>query len=398
MRLFDDIARTDGSPAPRAESHFAFLNRVDRPFFAASRDLLEEWFTRFPSDAQRDLQRRFRSDDNAQHEAAFWELYLHEIHRALGFELDRDPVVPGTSKRPDFLVLGGAKPFYLEATVVSYSKAETAQRRRSALLIDMVNEAFNPDFSVMVGTAAGGPSAPRREEVVGPIEKWLSTFDWDDARALAEAGRWDPPERVFTIREDSILFLRPGPKPPDARGDREAFPTVSAGPRSGGILNEGKNIYDDLHDKASRYGQPDHPFVLAALCTRELVEDRDVEFALYGPEVFRIPIRPGGGIAGEAELSRNPMGLWQRGTAQRATRVSAVLTAVQLAPWWVAGVPPTLWTNPWATKPLEAELPWRTISGDLTENRLITTDATRAPHEILGLAEDWPGPGRPFED
>ena len=42
LRLFDDRARTDPSPAPRAESHFGFLNRVDRPYFAAVRDLLED--------------------------------------------------------------------------------------------------------------------------------------------------------------------------------------------------------------------------------------------------------------------------------------------------------------------------------------------------------------------
>jgi hypothetical protein len=46
LQLFDDIERTDPSAAPRGESHFAFLNRIDRPYFAAVRDLLENWFTR----------------------------------------------------------------------------------------------------------------------------------------------------------------------------------------------------------------------------------------------------------------------------------------------------------------------------------------------------------------
>ena len=395
MTLFDDIARTDGSPAPRAESAFGFLKRVDRPYFAAVRNLLEDWFTRFPADARKDLQRRFRSDDGAEHLAAFWELYLHEVHLRLGFQLERDPQVPGTRKRPDFLVRGGAQPFYLEATVVTYDKTEAAQRRRDALLVDLVNEAFDPNFSVMIATAAAGPTTPKRAEVVDPIEEWLARFDWEAVHALVAAGQWKPAEELFTLR-DSVLALRPWPKPPQARGQRGDWPTVVAGPASGGVMNEGQHIYDDLHHKASRYGRPDHPFVLAALCLRDFAQDRDVEFALYGPEVFRIPIRPDGGDAGEATIERNPMGLWQRGTQQRATRVSAVLTAVQLAPYFVARNAPTLWTNPWAAKALEAELPWRTVSGDLAENRLVTADATRAPHEILGLPEDWPGTGRPF--
>jgi len=129
-RLFDDRERADRSPASRAESHFAFLNRIDLPYFATVRRLLEEWFARFPSEAQKDVRARFRSDDDAECLGAFWELYLHEIHSRLGFKLKRDPEVPGTSRRPDFIVSGGTRPFYLEATVVSYNKNESAQRQR----------------------------------------------------------------------------------------------------------------------------------------------------------------------------------------------------------------------------------------------------------------------------
>jgi hypothetical protein len=395
LRLFDDLSRTDRSPASSAESHFAFLNRVDRPYFAAVRDLLEDWFTRFPAEAQKDLRARFRSDDKAQCLGAFWELYLHETHRCLGFELERDPAVPGTTRRPDFLIRGGAKPFYLEATTITYNKREAAQRRREDLLVDLISEAFDPDFFVTMGRVAPGPTAPRRNEVIGPIERWLSSLDWESAYALSERHEWVPPEEEFRPR-GAYFLLRAHPRWPRIRGNRN-FPTIAAGPGRAGFHNEGDPIYEDLHDKASRYGRPDHPFVIAALCLRDFVEDRDVEFALYGPEVFRVPIRPEGG-GGEAYVDRNPRGLWQRGAKQRATRVSAVLAAVQLAPYTVTRSAPTLWTNPWAAKPLEAELPWRTVSGDLEANSLVTTEATREPHEILGLPSDWPGPGRPFDD
>jgi hypothetical protein len=394
LRLFDDRRRSDPSPAPRAESHFRFLNRVDRPYFAAVRDVLEDWFTHFPRDAQKDLRARFRSDDNSECLGAFWELYLHEVHRRLGFELKRDPEVPGTTKRPDFLVRGGRRPFYLEATTVTYNRAEAAQRRRENLLVDLVNEAFDPDFFVSMGRVAAGPTTPRREEVIAPIERWLAGLDWDSAHALMERGEWVGPEREFRPR-DSFCNLRAYPRSPRVRGDR-GFPTVAMGPGRAAYHNEGPPIYHDLHDKASRYGRPDHPFVIAALCLRDFVEDRDVEFALYGPEVYRIPIRPDGGEVGEGYLDRDTRGLWQRGTKQRATRVSAILAAVHLAPYTVARAAPTLWTNPWAAKPLEAELPWRTMSGDLERNSLVTTEATREPHKILGLPSDWPGPGRPF--
>ncbi len=361
--------------------------------FASVRELLETWFASFPAEAQADVRSRFRSADQAEYLGAFWEIYLHEVHCRLGFDLHRDPTVPETSKRPDFLVRGDGRRFYLEATVVTYSRFEAAQRRRDGLLVDLVNEAFDPDFAVFMGTAAAGPTTPRRSEVVEPIQEWLSGFDWETERALVEQGQHNRAERTFTPR-DSVLTLQPYPKPPQSRGD-PSFPTVAAGPTQGGVVDEASHIYSDLHDKASHYGRPDHPFVIAALCLRDFVEDRDIDAALYGPEVFRIPILPEGG-AGTAYVDREPMGLWQRGTEQRATRVSGVLTAIGLGPYFVATMPLTLWTNPWASMPLEAELPWRTVSGDLASNRLVTADATRQPHEILGLPPDWP-PGRPFD-
>jgi hypothetical protein len=82
----------------QAESHFGFLNRVDSAYFAAVRDLMEEWFTRFPASGQKDLRARFRSGDRGQSVGAFWKLYLHELHARLGFELEREPEVPAEGR------------------------------------------------------------------------------------------------------------------------------------------------------------------------------------------------------------------------------------------------------------------------------------------------------------
>ena len=52
-----------------------------------------------------------------------------------------------------------------------------------------------------------------------------------------------------------------------------------------------------------------------------------------------------------------------------------------------------------ADRPLAAEgVPWKTVTGDLAENRLVTREATRSPAEIFGLPPDWPGPDGPFDN
>jgi hypothetical protein len=143
-------------------------------------------------------------------------------------------------------------------------------------------------------------------------------------------------------------------------------------------VDERQYVEDNLRDK-SKYGQPDLPFVIAALCDRSLVTERLIEWALYGPEAVTVPIRSGVGRMNEAFLARNPRGLWQRGAEPQVTRVSAVLTAKHVGPFVVASSDLTLRKNPWAGRPLTDDLPWRTVTGDLHQNRLVTTEPTASP-------------------
>jgi hypothetical protein len=398
LRLFDDLERDSRSPAKRAESQFAFLNRTGRPYFGPVRDLLEDWFSHFPPDVQPALRSRFRKDDPGQNMGAFWELYLHEAHRRLGFAIQYEPPVPGTGRSPDFLFERADERFYLEATLVMYPDAQMAARRRRDLLLDVVDEAFDQDFYVRVVTAVPGFATPRRQEYIDRIETWLAQQNWATARRAAEDGEWTAPTERFEIG-GSVVVLEAHPKPDGLRGNRET-PTIWAGPMEGGVFDEPVPIYKDLKAKAKAYGRPGAPYVIAALCLRDFVTSNDVEAALYGKEVVQIPIGPNGGAVGPAYLTRDFQGLWQRGQTPTYRRVTGVLSGIHIAPWTVAQNPLTLWLNPWAehSLPNSSDLPWKTVTGDVEENALVTRDATRPPHDIFGLPDDWPGPGGPFDD
>lgn len=395
-RLFDPGPRTDRSPSSRSESRFAFLNRVDRPYFAIVRDLLEEWFRHVPPRVQAGIRRRFRQDDAGQHVGAFWELFLHEAHRRLGFTIEFEPSVPGTERRPDFLLERDGNRHYLEATLVGYSNAEIARRQRQDRLLDMVDSAFDADFYVTVRVAVAGTRTPRRRAIVDPIETWLAGLSWSSAWKAAQAREWEAPERTFRAA-GSVVTLEAHPKPPHARYDRKVR-MIWAGPAEGGVFDESGPILKDLRAKAKAYGRPDAPYVIAALCTRDFATSNDIEQALYGREVVQVPIDPAGGPAGEVQASRDFNGLWQRGQAQRYTRVSGVLGAFGVAPWSVAEASIILWLNPWASRPLDVDLPWRTVRGDLEANALVGTDAAMTLHELFRVPPEWPQPGGPFDD
>src|SRR6266508_6440058 len=99
--LFDPTERTYTGPADEAEPHFTYWNRSARPLARHIRQELELWYAHYP-DGTNDLRSRFRSADDVQHQAAFFELFLHELLLRLGCTVEIHPAVPGTSKRPEF--------------------------------------------------------------------------------------------------------------------------------------------------------------------------------------------------------------------------------------------------------------------------------------------------------
>ena len=152
----------------------------------------------------------------------------------------------------------------------------------------------------------------------------------------------------------------------------------------GGIVNDPPAILDDLKDKASKFGKPPKPLVIALLCALDFATDHDIEQALFGPDVVHVRIGAQGPL-GEPRLARDPRGFWQHGRRQRASRVSAVLSAIHLNPWSVAETSLGLWRNPRATNPLPDCLPWATTDVDLRTGLPVHRAATSEPRVVLGV-------------
>jgi hypothetical protein len=381
--LFDGRRRDDDAYRRPNETTYAFLDRVSRPEMAAPREMLNTWFERYPADHREKLRSRLLGKQPSDFDGAFWELYLHEVHCRLGFTITIEPAMPGVTTRPDFLMERDGGAFYVEATVVGRSAREVADQRRETDIVAIVNDAYHPDFSVRVRGFAPGPQQVAKRKIIAAVDRWMAKLDWSIERGRMTDFRRDPHHIEI---EGSHLFVLPYPRDPEVRGDR-SWPTVVSGPSHFGVKNEPPTIRDDLDDKATKFGRPDKPYAIAVLCQRDLVDERDVEQALFGPEVVSIPVGPDG-PAGDARLQRDPQGFWQRGERKQATRVSAVLSTIHLHAWSAHMVPLRLWHNPWAARPLSVELPWAAVVPDLAANQLVRREATGTPAGLLELPID----------
>lgn len=386
VTLFDDVERTDASPAGYEENSFSFLNRVDQPYWERVRDELERWYADYPDEEHGfGLRARFRDAAAPQHFGAWWELYLHRLFRCLSFQVEVEPGVVGG--RPDFRMTRDSASFLMEATT-SFSGIVDEERHpeREAPILAAIDKAQHPNFFVRAEFEKVGKEQPRVSEIVEPLERWLDGLDADD---VLQRGYFDAPELPLPVR-DWKLRLAAFAVQPEARG-RPDHRLLGMPPGMAGYINDRVKLAAALARKGGKY-KPTEPFILAVLLMSDgSVDHEDIEAALLGPVVYPIdPDRPG-----MERPFRQPNGFWIRGNKPRGTRISAVLTGNNLLPWNVVRTWPRLWPNPWASRPLPVSLPFpRGIANE--RGAVEYEDVAGAPNSILGLREDWPGPEDAF--
>jgi hypothetical protein len=392
--LFAEKDRSDPAIKRASESTYRFLDRVDDPVFARVRDLFSAWLDRYRAtqspEACRDLVGRLKSKQDPQCYAAFWELYLHELHARLGFAIEAHPESE-TDARPDFVLERGGTRFYLEAVMPSPAIGSTGLSPNAQTVIEQVQRARSDDFMLSLKFVVGGPDTPRTRSTVARIERWLEALHWDDwAQGGIQAN--DYPEAQLRVG-DWTIGVQARPRSPELRGNRD-FPTVVSFPPSSGFPDAMADaLVPTLAEKAAKYGDPDAPYVIAVYVMSAMSSSGTAGRALFGSEV---PLEVGRHPTGFAGSRIERRGLWTPNASSRG-RVSALLAAPSFDFNYsaVARVLPRCWRNPWAMRPLEAGLPFASSTVSADEATVENRAAAVAPHELFELPEDWPG--QPFQ-
>lgn len=340
MRLFDDLQRDELGPRPQAEPEFSYLNGSGRGAVDRIRQLLEQWFSEFPvGDDKKDVREKFRSPIAAQHQGAFFELFLHALHRSSGCCLSLHPrPANGTGRRPDFLVQPPNSPsFYLEGTIATgESDIERGQQASLATLQDELNKLNSPNFFIGVELRGSPRTQPPGRKLRAFLEARLRDLDPDKVLAASKNER-----QVFTPRweyeHDGLrLVFFPIPKSESLRGKPGVRPLGLWFPGMQWGVGQG-DIEMAIRRKANRYGSLDRPYVVAVSVLEEALDTEDIISALFGRSAS----------FGTAEKPRN-------------RRISAALIATRLYPWSVPRAQVCLYHHPWAHTSLEwREWPFR---------------------------------------
>lgn len=386
LTLFDDIVRRGDGPADFAESWFPYLNRTGRADAAQVRELLENWLLRFPVAGRADLLGRFRSDDDRSFFGAFFELYMHEVMRRLGYEVE---LYRTSTRAPDFLCRRRGRGFYLEATVVlAEGERSVGAERRVGRAYDAINRMHCPDFSLWIEEGGAPPCDLSGRRIRDAVSQFVSSLNYAECRSrIADGLDLDRlPNRTFNF-DGWRVSVSAIPLAPEYRG-RQELPIGSWGPDEMHRVDRVTPLRKALRHKAGHYGQLDSPFVIAVSTPVERTKHSEVVEALFGTETYR--------EQGVARLSRHA-GLLLGPDGPQYTRVSGVVVAPMLTPWSIGQCILAVYPNPWAALPLQRLLGELPGYASRDEELRMVPYAGRGPEEIFGLAPEWPTDGQSSE-
>jgi hypothetical protein len=383
--VFDEIDRTTSGAASRVSSAFNYLNTSNRTEASRVRALVDDLFRRYPASHRKDLKRRLRSIDNITHASAFFELALHEILLCTGHKIVAvEPTVPGTDKKPDFLVESseGAR-FYLEATLATgRSNADEAAQRRLNQALHIIDTMGSPDYFLdlsIVGIPTDNiPAATFRHR----LRSWLRQLRYEDVVAAWEQRAHAVPS--FDYVEHGVEFhIRPYPRK-NTRGDpnERAIGVQSLEPFVG---RPELPIRAAITGKAGRYGALPLPYIIAVNAMGNYPREDHAIDALFGSPSVAVYQTDDGLRHRDV---RQPDGAWRGPGGPEYTRVSAVISTERVDPWHIGLRRARLILNPWAARP--DQFSNLTIDRREVKNEILVESEGAALREILEVPENWP--------
>lgn len=380
----------DLESAGRAMSTYEFLKRCSRPACRRIRDQLEEWFEHYPESDSDELKSRVRSGNEDHFRSAFWELYLHEFLRRLGYSVEVHPELDTEGgKRPDFLARHPDNENVLVEAASTKKKTEepSGPGQQKDEVIDAINELSHPDFRLRLGESnlrSWPEEPPSRNRVRAELRQWLETLDYQSLRAkLEEHGLEAMPEKELDLRGWEVTFTAI-PKTVTQRGSEDG--------RIIGLQNTGVQWVDTstpirkrVREKAGRYGDVMRPYVVAVNIADPMIDEIDIREALFGDEVLQIPMDapPDAGT-----MTRKPNGAWIGPEGPINTRVSSVLLGIDVEPWRIAKAPLVLCHNPWAQRRIEG--PLTALPEYKPTDEEYRKEEGAHPRSMFGLPAEWP--------
>jgi len=347
--IFHNIELSNEIVSKYQEPIYAFLCKSPSEEAEFARKVIERWFSYYPKTEQDNFISRLQTNDDQEFNSAFFELFIHELSRCIGYDITFHPELENNkAKRPDFKLILGSEEFYLECiTTNELSSEEKRAEKIINIFLDGINGIESEDFFISI-KPEGIPTKPiNGRKIVNDLRKWLSSLDYDEVERNFSKGSYDQISKEY--KTDEVVFeITIIPKYKN-RGKIDRLIGCQMG--VGKWLNTKEVIRKAITKKATRYGKLKIPFLLAINVISLSCDTSDVMEALFGTEKFIYRY-----TENEILPPINTREKDGRISPKINTRLSGVLVVENLNPWNIHNKIPVLYLNPWAKIPYEGKL------------------------------------------
>jgi hypothetical protein len=376
--LFPEIVRSRTEPKKRGERLFDFYNDCARAGYDEFRSFVNQWIAELPFLDQAKVMSSMSRGDDRQFQSGFIELLVHAFLRRLNQRVSLHPIVKGSSKHPDFAVLGDDDRVhtYVEVTTINPARTADIEDNREAPIYNAIDRIDLPVGCVFgYDVIRAGANSPPLGPLIGEIEAWVKEccagkIEQKATRHLV-AGDWELELDLFSggsIKHDRAIGIS-----------------------SGGVgwLAPHLDLRGTLDGKAKRYGDLQAPYLIVVADAKgQLFGANDVKGAvteaLLGDEVVRLD------EGDAAKLTHKYNGFWRGSKSPRNVQVSGVMLFPDVGLWGLRSedLQPILAINPWARSPLPNF--FKVVNRVEMENEEWKFSNGENFADILGLPTPWP--------
>ncbi|MET3606975.1 hypothetical protein ABIC74_000817 [Mucilaginibacter rubeus] len=269
--LFDDFERIEINRDDFLVEHYTFLNTSAIPEAVEARVRIDSWSEGFPINDE--FLKRFRSKNNKQHAAAFFELFIFHYFKSNGFaiqciERDKKPT-------PDFMVEINGENVFIECTCSSNSGIDEIIDKLQSTILDSFKKIDKRKHFINIDWLVSSNISPSLKRIRHLIREYICEESRSPALIIDDAG-WKIKITLLPASNDvsrGVGILR----------SPVQMPTPHL------------NVLTALNDKRPSKYQLSSPYIIALYSEDMFLNYLDMELALFDRARFqdKLPVKRG---------------------------------------------------------------------------------------------------------
>lgn len=381
IKLFDDTQEIIEGPSNNNENTFNYYHKSNRYDMKIIRTTLEKWFTEYPETEQNELKIRFKKD----FDSSFFELFLYNFFKKLGYTITVHPELINSTKRPDFLIVKDGYKAYVEAKIC-YDKTEEemAFERLQNVFYDNLNKTRIKGFLLRVEELSFiTRNQPRVKELIELIEYEVKKLDPVQMTSDIEKYGFDVIPRITFKNKDFKIILQPLPLK-ESKKDKISKNPIGMLPFETYVGGGEESLRQSIIKKAKRYGKFEIPYLICLNALGVKMSGKfDIENVIWGALQYTFSTDPNNR---DTKMTRKSDGIFFNANKIQLRNVSGILVT-KVFPSNIPNAKYWLYKNPFANYDFDFEKS-SLIYSYVHENRIISKEGSDFDR-IFGIDKDW---------